>query len=70
MIRKIQKATLNYELAEQYAPITKIHEKQTKVIKKGQEDQTRVIEDQAKILEEFTTAAIKSPTLEALSEDE
>ena len=70
MNRKVQKATLNYELAEQYAPIMKLQKNQTEVIKKGQEDQTRAIEDQTKILEENTTPATKSPTSEALDDEE
>ena len=70
MNRKIQKATLNYDLAEQYAPIMKLQENQTEVVKKGQEDQTRAIEDQTKILEENTTPATKSPTSEELDDEE
>ena len=75
--RNIQKATLNYDLAEQYAPITHLQEKQTNVIKQGQEDHTRAIEDQTraigdqtKMLETYTIPAIKSPTPEALEEEE
>ena len=39
--RKIQKETLNKDLAEIYAPITKNQEKQTEIIKQGQENQLR-----------------------------
>ena len=59
--KKIQNATLNYDLAEQYAPIMNLQEKQIK----GQEDNTRAIEAQTKMLEEDTTPSIKSPILEA-----
>ena len=52
--KKIQKATLNYDLAEQYAPITKLQEKQIK----GQEDNTRAIETQTKMLQEATTPSL------------
>ena len=52
--KKIQKATLNYDLAEQYAPITKLQEKQIKV----QEDNTRAIETQTKMLQEATTPSL------------
>ena len=57
--RKIQKATLNYDLAEEFAPVMKLQEKQIK----GQEAQTRAIDDQTKMLEEITTPTKKSPTL-------
>ena len=57
--KKIQKETQNYDLAEQYAPITKLQEKQTEVIKKGQEENTQAIEDQTKILKSLSTPAIK-----------
>ena len=57
--KKIQKETLNYDLAEQYAPITKLQEKQTEVIKKGQEENTQAIEDQSKILKSLSTPAIE-----------
>ena len=57
MNKKIQNATLNYDLAEQYAPIMNLQEKQIK----GQEDNTRAIEAQTKMLEEDTT-----PSLEAI----
>ena len=39
--RKIEKETLNKDLAEIYAPITKNQEKQTEIIKEGQENQLR-----------------------------
>ena len=54
---KIQKTTLNYDLAEQYAPILNLQEKQIK----GQEDNTRAIETQTKMFEEEST-----PSLEAI----
>ena len=57
--KKIKKETLNYDLAEQYAPITKLQEKQTEVIKKGQEENTQAIEDQSKILKSLSTPAIE-----------
>ena len=40
---KILKTTQNYDLAEQYAPITKLQEKQTEVIKQGQDDQCKLL---------------------------
>ena len=54
--KKIKKETLNYDLAEQYAPIIKTQEKQTEVIKKGQEENTQAIKDQTLSL---LTPAIK-----------
>ena len=66
MNRKIQKATLNYDLAEQYAPITQLQEKQIK----HQDENTRAIEDQTKMIEEATTPSLKSPTQEAIEADE
>ena len=53
--RKIKKETLNYDLAEQYAPITKLQ----KDIKKGQEENIQAIEDQSKILKSLSTPAIE-----------
>ena len=44
--RKIQKETLNKDLAEIYAPITKNQQEQTKIIKEGQENQLKAIQDQ------------------------
>ena len=58
---KIQKTTLNYDLAEQYAPILNLQEKQIK----GQEDNTRAIETQTKMFEEEST-----PSLEAIEASE
>ena len=56
---KIQKNTMNYELAEQYAPITKVQEEQTKAItnqtktiQEGQQEQQKAIEDQTKSIQE------------------
>ena len=59
---KIQKTTLNYDLAEQYAPILNLQEKQIK----GQEDNTQAIEAQTKMLEEQDT----TPSLEAIEVSE
>ena len=67
---RIQKATLDYDFFEEYAAIKRLQENQTKVIKKGQKDQTRAIEDQSKILETFNTPAIKSPMLEPIEATE
>ena len=64
--KKIQKTTLNYGLAEQYAPIMNLQEKQIK----RQEENTQAIEDQTKMLEETTSPSIKSPILEAIESDE
>ena len=44
--RKIQKETLNKVLAELYAAINKIQEKQTKTIQQRQQEQLRAIENQ------------------------
>ena len=43
--RKIEKETLNKDLAEIYAPITKNQQEQTKIIKEGQENQLKAIQD-------------------------
>ena len=56
---------MNYDLVEQYAPITQLQEKQIK----HQEENTRAIEDQTKMKEEATTPSIKSPTPEAIEVD-
>ena len=50
---KIIKTTQNYDLAEQYAPITKLQEKQTEIIKQGHDDQKQAFE---------TLKAITAPT--------
>ena len=63
--RKIQKATLNYGPAEQYAPITQLQAKHKRSVKR-----ITLFETQTKMLEEATTPAIKSPTLEAIEPDE
>ena len=42
--RKIEEETLNKDLAEIYAPITKNQEKQTEIIKEGQENQLKAIQ--------------------------
>ena len=52
--KKIQKQTLNYDLAEQYAPITNLQKKTTEDIKKGQQEQKLAIEDQTKAIRDQT----------------
>ena len=67
--KKILKTTQNYDLAEQYAPITKLQEKQTEVIKQGQDDQKQAFET----LKAITAPTIQDETLESIegpSEDE
>ena len=78
--RKIEKETLNKDLAEIYAPITKNQEKQTEIIKEGQENQLKAIQDQTDQIKAITslpsTSAIEStersiPAIESSqSEDE
>ena len=66
---KILKTTQNYHLAEQYAPITKLQEKQTEVIKQGQDDQKQAFET----LKAITAPTTQDETLESIegpSEDE
>ena len=66
---KIVKTTQNYDLAEQYAPITKLQENQTEVIKQGQDDQKQAFET----LKAITAPTIQDETLESIegpSEDE
>ena len=66
---KIVKTTQNYDLAEQYAPITKLQEKQTEVIKQGQDEQKQAFET----LKAITAPTIQDETLESIegpSEDE
>ena len=66
---KIIKTTQNYDLAEQYAPFTKLQEKQTEVIKQGQDDQKQAFET----LKAITAPTIQDETLESIegpSEDE
>ena len=66
---KILKTTQNYDLAEQYAPITKLQEKQTEVIKQGQDDQKQAFET----LKTITAPTTQDETLESIegsSEDE
>ena len=66
---KIVKTTQNYDLAEQYAPITKLQEKQTEVIEQGQDDQKQAFET----LKAITAPTIQDETLESIegpSEDE
>ena len=66
---KILKTTQNYDLAEQYAPITKLQEKQTEVIKQGQDDQKQAFET----LKAITAPTTQDETLESIegpSEDE
>ena len=52
--KKIQKQTLNYDLAEQYAPITDLQKKTTEDIKKGQQEQKLAIEEQTKAIKDQT----------------
>ena len=52
--RKIKKKTLDDDLAEKYAPITKLQKEQTKTIKEGQQEQLQAIEDQTKTIKSFT----------------
>ena len=52
--KKIQKQTLNYDLAEQYAPITDLQKKTTEDIMKGQQEQKLAIEDQTKAIRDQT----------------
>ena len=52
--KKIQKQTLNYDLAEQYAPITNLQKKTTEDIMKGQQEQKLAIEDQTKGIRDQT----------------
>ena len=66
MNRKVQKATLNYDPAEQYAHITQLQEKQIK----HQEENTQAIEAQTKMIEEATAPSIKPPTPETIEVDE
>ena len=64
MNEKIQNTTLNFDLAEQYAPILNLQEKQIK----GQEDNTRAIEAQIKMLEEDTSPSLGA--IEASDEEQ
>ena len=76
--RKIQKETLNKNLAEIYAPITKNQEKQTEIIKEGQENQLKAIQDQTDQIKAITsipsTSALPEKSIPAIessqSEDE
>ena len=52
--KKIQKQTQNYDLAEQYAPITDLQKKTTEDIMKGQQEQKLAIEDQTKAIRDQT----------------
>ena len=66
---KIVKTTQNYDLAEQYAPSTKLQGKQTEVIKQGQDDQKQAFET----LKAITAPTTQDETLESIegpSEDE
>ena len=66
---KILKTTQNYDLADRYAPITKLQEKQTEVIKQGQDDQKQAFET----LKAITAPTTQDETLESIegpSEDE
>ena len=53
--RKIQKKTLNKDLAEIYAPMTKNQQEQTKIIKEGQENQLKAIQDQTDQIKALTS---------------
>ena len=66
---KILKTTQNYDLAEQYAPITKLQEKQTEVIKQGQDDQKQAFET-LKVITAPTTQDETLESIEGPSEDE
>ncbi len=68
--KKIQKETQNYELAEQYAPITKLQEKQTEVIKQGQDEQLEALQNHTETLKAITAPPIEDKILEAAIEDE
>ena len=59
---KIMKTTQNFDLAEQYAPITKLQEKQTEVIKQGQDDQKPSFET----LKAITAPTTQDETLESI----
>ena len=66
---KILKTTENYDLAEQYAPITKLQEKQNEVIKQGRDDRRQAFET----LKALTAPTTQNETLESIegpSEDE
>ena len=67
---KIQKETQNYDLAEQYAPITKLQEKQTEVIKKGQDDQTKAIQNHTETKKALTAPLIKDESTPSVGDDE
>ena len=59
---KIVKTTQNYNLAEQYAPITKLQEKQTEDIKQGQDDQKQAFGS----LKAITAPTTEDETLESI----
>ena len=59
--RKIQKETLNQDLAKIYAPITKNQQEQTKIIKEGQENQLKSIQDQTDQIKAITFCIKKVP---------
>ena len=65
--KKIQKQTLNYYLAEQYAPITDLQKKTTEDIMKGQQEQKLAIEDQTKAIRDQTN--IMTNMLQELPEE-
>ena len=52
---KIQKETLNQDLAEIYAPFTKNQKEQTEIIKLGQENQLKAIQDQTDQIKAITS---------------
>ena len=63
-IEKFRKKTLNKDLAEIYAPITKNQEKQTEIIKQGQKDQIEAIQNQTNEIKAITSL----PSTSALPE--
>ena len=65
--RKIQKETLNKDLAEIYAPITKNQEKQSEIIKQGQENQIKAIQDQTNEIKALTNPSINIEDYERMS---
>ncbi len=64
--QKIQKETQNYKLAEQYAPITKLQEKQTEVIKKGQDEQLEALQKHTETLKAITAPLVGEEKLDSI----
>ena len=67
---KIQKETQNYDLAEQYAPITKLQEKQTEVIKEGQDAQTKAIQNHTETMKALTAPLIEDESTPSIGGDD